>query len=325
MESSWNYQIVNLRVLAVLSVVLGHSCIIYDGYWDTYPAAYESAFFMWLKMVINSYQMELLFVISGFLFFTSSRKHSYLEIIKNKSKRLLIPFFFVGLCWLIPVRLLANYPGYGGSYINGLKAFLHADWGHLWFLPVLFILFVCLYYPLKGESSIKKDIVILLISLTAVGVSSFIPLFPLLKLSLNWAFWFVLGFYFKRYGFTFPNRKTTLSKLILSATVVSIPLVAMAINGILGSAIGFVASLLIVLSSFLFVSERSSKVLSFLGKNSMGIFLFHSPIIYVLFDRFAMSLPPLAMVALCFIVSTTLSICISLALRKARLGVLIGE
>lgn len=325
MESQRNFQIVNLRVLAILSVVLGHSCIIYDGYWSTYSAAYESNFFMLLKAVITTYQMQVFFAVSGFLFYFSIQKHSYIDIVKNKSKRLLIPFFFVGLCWLIPVRLLAHYPKYDGSYFTGVKQFVMSDWGHLWFLPVLFVFFICLYYFLKCKSSLTKDIVFLAVCLLLGLGSKFLPLFALLKLSLNWVFWFVLGFYMSKYGLKFPNRKTSPSIIILGMAFLVIPFVALGLKGMIGSALGFIASLFIVLALFLYIPDGPARSISWLDKNSMGLFLFHSPIIYVLYDRFAMSLTPLAMVTLNFFVSIIISILITIFLRKVGLKILLGE
>ena len=40
-----NYLISNLRVLAILLVVLGHSIIIYDPNWTTYNTPFHSVFF----------------------------------------------------------------------------------------------------------------------------------------------------------------------------------------------------------------------------------------------------------------------------------------
>lgn len=325
METQRNYQIVNLRILAILSVVLGHSCIIYDGYWSTYPAAYDSLFFMWLKAIITAYQMQLFFAISGFLFFFSTQKHSYIDTVKNKSKRLLIPFFFVGLCWLIPVRLIAHYPKYEGSYITGIKQFALSDWGHLWFLPVLFIIFIGLYHLLKRKTRLTEDMFFLTVCLFLALGSKFLPLFALLKLSLNWVFWFVLGFYMNKYGLKFPNRQAPLSIITLISVVLIIPFVAIGLKGIIGSVVGFIASLLIVFALFLYMSKRTSELMSWLDKNSMGIFLFHSPIIYVLYYKFAMILHPCVMVSLNFFVAVSISLIVTIILRKVGLKVLLGE
>lgn len=44
-----NYLISNLRVLAILLVVLGHSIIIYDPNWTTYNTPFHSVFLVTLK------------------------------------------------------------------------------------------------------------------------------------------------------------------------------------------------------------------------------------------------------------------------------------
>lgn len=105
-----NYLISNLRVLAILLVVLGHSIIIYDPNWTTYNTPFHSVFGDTEK-IINLFQMELFFSLSGFLFFyTTQKKFKIKSLLKKKTIRLLIPFLLIGLFYLIPIRFIANYP-----------------------------------------------------------------------------------------------------------------------------------------------------------------------------------------------------------------------
>lgn len=65
----------------------------------------------------------------------------------DKSKRLLIPFFTVGLLWMLPIRLLVRYQGYVGKslwHIILIDIIMGKDNGHLWFLPTLMIIFLIL-------------------------------------------------------------------------------------------------------------------------------------------------------------------------------------
>lgn len=72
-----NTKIENLRALAIILVVLGHSIIIYDSSWSTamgIDTAVSSPLLCWLKHCINLIQMPLFFSISGFCFYFSIKK-----------------------------------------------------------------------------------------------------------------------------------------------------------------------------------------------------------------------------------------------------------
>lgn len=110
----------NLRALAILLVMLGHSIILYSQDWGLYATSVRVPFFDFAKRVINTIQMPLFFSISGFCLVFSFQ--SFLNGDKSiflfkKAKRILIPFLIVGLFWLIPVRLIIKYPGWSGHSI----------------------------------------------------------------------------------------------------------------------------------------------------------------------------------------------------------------
>lgn len=56
-----DYRISNIRALAIMIVVLGHSIIIYDTNWGYYTAKYQSEMLQSLKHIINYFQMPLFF------------------------------------------------------------------------------------------------------------------------------------------------------------------------------------------------------------------------------------------------------------------------
>ena len=61
-------KIVNLRALAIIIVVIGHSIILYSHKWGLYSTIYNVRFLDILKDWINLIQMPLFLSISGFLF-----------------------------------------------------------------------------------------------------------------------------------------------------------------------------------------------------------------------------------------------------------------
>lgn len=52
-------QVGNIRALAILLVVLGHSIILYSTGWDLYTTTRQAPFLSWLKRVIDILQMPL--------------------------------------------------------------------------------------------------------------------------------------------------------------------------------------------------------------------------------------------------------------------------
>ena len=106
-DNKYNYKISNLRAIAILVVVFGHSIIIFDRSWNYYSALYSSPVLENIKHFINLFQMPLFVFISGYCFFYSKvrlKKGSLGAFVKSKAKRLLIPF--VGF---------SDYD-YGGAY-----------------------------------------------------------------------------------------------------------------------------------------------------------------------------------------------------------------
>lgn len=97
-----------LRVIAIIMVVFGHSIIIYSSSWALYETTNNVACLNLIKKLIDAIQMPLFFSISGFLYYASSKRNiqSISETIKKKSKRLLLPFIFIGVLWMIPIRFL---------------------------------------------------------------------------------------------------------------------------------------------------------------------------------------------------------------------------
>lgn len=101
----------NLRAVAIILVVLGHSVILYSDKWALYPTTVSAPPLNGLKDIINLIQMPLFFSISGFcLVYSLNGKRSFRGFLKNKLRRVVVPFLIIGALWLYPLRMLADYP-----------------------------------------------------------------------------------------------------------------------------------------------------------------------------------------------------------------------
>ena len=202
-----NYALDNIRAIAIIVVVLGHSIILYSSDWGAYNSAVYYPFLDYLKKFINLFQMPLFFSLSGYLFIQQYQKKSYLHLISNKSIRLLVPYISVALLWMIPIKLIVSYPGYDGKnfadiFLKGIL--LCQDNGHLWYLPCLFIIFLIskLLFSLRTKlishnTKLKAksewiDILFLLIPVAFLFLSFKMPV-PLFKNVLKYYIWFYWG------------------------------------------------------------------------------------------------------------------------------------
>ena len=69
---------------------------------------------------------------------------------------------------------------------------------------------------------------------------------------------------------------------------------------------------------------KTNKITEYLDRNSMGIFLFHSPLIYITFT-FCPDIHPILMVVINFICFGALASLITVLLRKTPLKFVLGE
>ncbi len=78
------YRINNIRALAILIVIFGHSIILYSSSWSLYETMQTSPILDNVKKVINLFQMPLFFSLSGYLFtFSKTRPFTDKVFVKN--------------------------------------------------------------------------------------------------------------------------------------------------------------------------------------------------------------------------------------------------
>ncbi len=125
-----------LYALGTILAILGHS---HPNDWSKFPG-------QWVEF-IYFFHMPLFFTIAGFLLASSAsiKRKGYLKWISDKALRLLTPYFVLSLLALLPKYHLEHggFTGFTPFYL--LEAFFAPRqnvWGHFWFLPVLFLMYV---------------------------------------------------------------------------------------------------------------------------------------------------------------------------------------
>lgn len=150
-----NHRLDNIRAVAIIMIVLGHSIIIYSSSWNLYQTTVSVPVLDVLKDVINVMQLPIFFALSGYFFAYTLKKKNIVTIIRDKIKRLLVPFLAFGLLWLFPVRMLLDYPGYENAGLMNIiinKILFGSDNGHLWYLPTLFLIFTEKFHRIQQET-----------------------------------------------------------------------------------------------------------------------------------------------------------------------------
>lgn len=168
-----------LYTLGTLLVVLGHS---HSSDWNQL----SGTLFENIIMFIYTFHMPLFFFIAGFLFLDSLsfKNNGYRIWIVNKALRLLTPYVVLSLLAMLPKYWLENggFNGFSTYLIQALFIPRVGVWGHFWFLPVLFLLYVLfgLWKTLVPDN--KECLGLIVLSVVAV-ILYFLPI------QTNWFGW----------------------------------------------------------------------------------------------------------------------------------------
>lgn len=124
----------------------------------------------------------------------------------NPGKQLIIPFFAVGIFYMIPVKYLGNFYTFDGM-IESILSIWHGGQGyydgHLWFLAALFwcfILFTILIQLLKKIHIENPFIPLIICIMIATFASKFTTTFFMeFHSGLKYIHWFAAGYTFEKY------------------------------------------------------------------------------------------------------------------------------
>ena len=171
--------------IAIILVVIGH-CIP-DAASSTGISVTE---YRWLHNIIYSFHMPLFFFLSGYMMVRQNMVRAGkrpFDIIKDRCKRLLTPYVFVGLCYE-PFKLLlsqfANKP-YDIEGIWKMIIGVNPD-GELWFLYALFaVTVIAVIFSFR-------------ISLMGLFVSGALLVWNPWHIVTNYLFFYLFGIYMRR-------------------------------------------------------------------------------------------------------------------------------
>lgn len=284
-----------LKGIAIILVVFGHAIQYGSGerFFEEHLYFEDKVF-----IFIYSFHMPLFMLISGYMFYFSINRYTVKEILISRCKGLLLPIFSsTVLIFGVKEIILEGIMQYGIRFT--VKSFINLFLGNLWFL---WAIFYCSLVVLCTKKFFKDNLLVYVI----IFILSFFW-----KDAYNFSYYkfmfpfFVIGYFFNKSNgkkylenvkwkwvifcgiifigmLTFYNRDSyiyTTGHYILkdnSIRQLGIDMYRMVI--------GAVGSIFVILfmKKILFVinSEQINKTLSFIGKNSIGIYIFSGYIFY---------------------------------------------
>lgn len=271
-----------VRGIAILFVYLGHSFIYYP--------INLSLMYEWCNIstsTINSFQMPLFFLISGFLFATNNKP--ILFVLKDKVIRLFIPYLTAMLIIIIAKTII---PGIAYHNIQGIEnivqdIFLYG--GDRWFVYVLFVLFILVIF-IKKYLLNKVFRLYLIIIIMITSTYFILPTIFTINKVFYYSVFFIVGIIFRD---NYQNIVTIFSKrniqwliivLFVSCNIVfvrqlaAIPIIGNYFVQIIGCVTIYFLSYKLSTKSYL--SNISKKIIGFIkyaGKYSLQFYLLGFP------------------------------------------------
>lgn len=328
----------------MLLVIIDHSCAFWTEHWfSVYTPSIKAPFLGLLSSWLGTFHTYAFTLVSGYIFKYKIDKgdySSFILFIRNKAKRLLIPYWFTMIVWVAPISAFL-------MHLNALDIFkkyiLCINPSQLWFLWMLFNVFAIVWLLWKKTESKPYMTWMAVASLYILGIigDRLLPNVFCIWTACRYALFFYLGILIK------SNQDSKEWKLIKS-----IPCYVLIIVNILAfvgfnyvsnqtgvkwrifqyafsfllNCIGSIIAVIILQKISLLISWDKSKPFKILSRYSMSIYLFHQQLIYISIIMLNGLIAPWINASINFAFALVGSVLISSILMKFKTTrVLIGE
>lgn len=317
-----------LKAFAIILVIIGHITIKFTP--DSHPDD-NTQLAQFITFGIYLFHMPLFMTISGAIYQLSKCKPTYQHFtpfITNKLKRIIIPYYIIGLCALLPVIVYIT-PGTKWSEPSiWFKILLAEDCRHLWYLLALFWIFILQF--ISDHLRINLYALFIFSSVLTLSISALFPDFNFLCIHMAFRKWpcFILGMIIVQDAEKFTLRKSiTLSVLggiaCAAITVVSKNYYVDMVFSFLMPY--FICAALITMARHITCPKKMKTIIQEIAGYSFGLYLFHVMVILLMYHWLNQYLDMWMLMAAMFIVSIAVSIGITALLRKIHCGFAIGE
>lgn len=329
-----------VKTVLMLLVVFYHSILFWGGAWlDNQPVIFKSKVLSILAVWFNTFHIYGFTLVSGYIFqylkYEKDKYQKFLLFIVNKAKRLLVPYAFVAIIWVIPISYaLFSYTSKDIIF----KYLLCTGPSQLWFLWMLFDIF-CFVWIISNW--LKNDFIAIFISCIAwlIGYvcGTRFPNIFCIWTAFNYLPFFILGMKLREKNTCFLYKVPTILFVFMQLVLFVVYQITSSNSTILYRLVNLIAlysaHILGALMSFFVlrwlaekVDWKNNKLFMMFSKYSMTIYLFHQQIIYVTIIWLNGKVNPYVHSFVNFLVALVLSSFISALLMKFKVTrILIGE
>lgn len=328
-----------IKAYLMLCVVLYHCCVFWAGNWFTGNPVMQAPLLAFFSKWLNSFHIYGFFLVSGYLFYYSvcEEKHynTLILFLGSKFKRLIVPYIFVSVIWVVPFARLfqeINYNSIIKKYVFAMAP------NQLWFLIVLFWISVLFYILRKQIVKFQKLTLCLTVLVYFVGVFfegrgyNYFQFFTLLRCSP----FFFIGCMIRKEEMKFLYRIPSIIYFIANAFlfncvcclekcsfpfsgyVLQIMELFLRVEGAVGA--------FFVLQKLFNNKGKISVLDEIFSKYGMPIYLFHQQLIYICISVLNGKVSPFINVLINFSAAFSISLVISMFVTSNRITCfLIGE
>jgi len=317
----------------MLLVVLGHSVAFWanQNWFDALAPVYDSDILFILSKFISHFHVYAFTLISGFIFcYVKKDRRGYTslkELIKKKSKRLLIPYVCVLFLWVIPFYVVIYKPSIKTII---LRFFLGTHVNQLWFLLMLFEVFLIAWLLVTYVKKLFWGFgIAILLYFIGIFCNFYVPnCFQVWK-ALQFVVFFFLGYVIYEKNIQAKSYRVVFCFFLDVAFFIVLLIIPM--NRVLKEILELFSHLIGAVTAF-FVLDRivsickKGVILRFIRDYSMGIYLLHQQLIWISLLIFNGKVPAISNAVINFIVGFSISTSIVFFLKKNKIGrIILGE
>ena len=333
-----------VKTILMILVLFYHCIVFWTGNWFTKNPVDACEPLSVLASWMNSFHIYGFTLVSGYLFYylkiELGKYDSFTAFLKNKAKRLLVPYVFISIAWVIPINLMF----YDESFGDVLKKHaLGTNPSQLWFLLMIFWVFIIFWLmsKLMKNKTVAGFLFLGAIYVAMYVMSDYIPNLFGVKNVPEFLFAFWIGFKLRQFK---DSKFITAVKKVPPVIYLAVHIVAFAVNryifaisdGIIFNVISLglgifthlfgAVMIFLLLQRIALMVKWDTKTFGHISKCSMPTYLIHQQLVY--FCIFPLNgvitpyiLGPLTAVAV-FLVSLLIS---SILLKFKVTRFLIGE
>lgn len=324
-----------LKAFAIIIIVLRHSFAPYTGSWRFEVHYQHDEAANVIGKYISTISMPLFVFISGFIYSYLrnylNKYDSFSNLLKKKTRRLLIPYLIIAPLYLFTFLEVTSVMDFFKQMFSGI--------GHLWFLLMIYILFL-LFYNIEEflKIYIVKGIFLVLFLFSIAPLASYLGL-GIIATVFKYLPFFYLGylFYYKNHeiiGFIKNKFWLTfiLHLLLFTITIKLTPyidnkFIALFISHFPIIPLGILSITYIYILFYNFDQKLSNPIKNttkLINKNSYYIYIIHQPLLMImygtdlLFPLYAWYVIPIVF-TICFLFSLLISEKILMKYKLSRL------